>query len=138
MNKEQLIREVDKINISLKAHQEQVKDLNHDLKIATQRIEDCDKPKLTQKQFAKLHTVIETSVENFDFNQADNYNVEMGMEYDNKVYLSHIEFECHADLYEQIIQDVERLFGVADESDDTDTVPSEQSVNGVSGLNANH
>ena len=125
MNKEQLIREVDKINISLKAHQEQVKDLNHDLKIATQRLEDCDKPKLTPKQFDELHKVIETSVENFDFSQADNYNVEMEMEYDNKVVLSHIEFECHADLYEQIIQDVERLFGVADESDDTETVPSE-------------
>ena len=64
-------------------------------------------------------------MENFDFNQADNYNVEMGMEYDNKVYLSHIEFECHADLYEQIIQDVERLFGVADESDDDEESPSE-------------
>ena len=125
MNKEQLIREVDKINISLKAHQEQVKDLNHDLKIATQRLEDCDKPKLTPKQFDELHRVIETSVENFDFSQADNYNVEMGMEYDNKVYVENIEFECHADLYEQIIQDVERLFGVADESDDDEESPSE-------------
>ena len=125
MNKEQLIREVDKINISLKAHQEQVKDLNHDLKIATQRLEDCDKPKLTPKQFDELHRVVETSVENFDFNQADNYNVEMSMDYDNKVELSHIEFECHADLYQQIIQDVERLFGVADESDDDNKSPSE-------------
>ena len=125
MNKEQLIREVDKINISLKAHQEQVKDLNHDLKIATQRLEDCDKPKLTPKQFDELHRVIETSVENFDFNQADNYNVEMAMEYDNKVVLEHIEFECHADLYEQIIHDVEDLFGVTDESDDDEESPSE-------------
>ena len=128
MNKEQLIREVDKINISLKAHQEQVKDLNHDLKIATQRLEDCDKPKLTPKQFDELHRVIETSVENFDFNNTENYNAEMSMEYDNKVYLDCIEFENHADLYEQIIQDVERLFGVADESDDDEESPSEQSA----------
>ena len=125
MNKEDLTREIEKLKVSLEAHEEQVKDLNHDLKIATQRLEDCDKPKLTSKQFDELHRTIETSVENFDFNQADNYNVEMGMEYDNKVYLSHIEFECHADLYEQIIQDVERLFGVADESDDDDESPSE-------------
>ena len=125
MNKEELTKEIDKLKVSLEAHEEQVKDLNHDLKIATQRLEDCDKPKLTPKQFDELHRVIETSVENFDFNRADNYNVEMGMEYDNKVYLSHIEFECHADLYEQIIQDVERLFGVADESDDDEESPSE-------------
>ena len=118
MNKAELTREIEKLKVSLEAHEEQVKDLNHDLKIATQRLEDCDKPKLTNKQFAELHRVIETSVENFDFNQADNYNVELGMEYDNKVYLESIEFECHADLYEQIIYDVEKLFGVADESDD--------------------
>ena len=125
MNKEELNQEIEKLKASLEAHESQVKDLNHDLATAKQRLEDCDKPKLTQKQFAKLHTVIETSVENFDFNQADNYNVEMGMEYDNKVVLEHIEFECHADLYEQIIRDVESLFGVADESDDDNESPSE-------------
>ena len=125
MNKEELTRQVELLKTSLEAHEEQVKDLQHDLKTAEQRLEDVDKPKLTNKQFAELHRVIETSVENFDFNQADNYNVEMAMEYDNKVVLEHIEFECHADLYEQIIHDVESLFGVADESDDTETVPSE-------------
>jgi len=120
MNKEELNKEVAKLKQYIDSHAEQVKDLEHDLKVATQRLEDCDKPKLTPKQFDALHRVIETSVENFDFNNSDNYNVEMGMEYDNKVYLDNIEFECHADLYEQIIQDVERLFGVADESDDED------------------
>mgnify|MGYP003128828338 CR=1 FL=1 len=125
MNREDLTKEIDKLKVSLEAHEEQVKDLNHDLAIATQRLEDCDKPKLTRKQFDELHKVIENSVENFDFNQADNYNVEMSMEYDNKVELSYIEFECVSDLYEQIIQDVETLFGVADESDDDNESPSE-------------
>ena len=119
MIKEELNKEIEKLKVSLEAHQEQVNDLEHDLKVATQKLEDCDKPKLTSKQFDELHRTIETSVENFDFNQADNYNVEMGMEYDNKVYLSHIEFECHSDLYEQIIGDVESLFGIADEPEDT-------------------
>ena len=129
MTKEQLNQEIEKLKVSLEAHEEQVKDLQHDLKTAKQRLEDVDKPKLTNKQFDALHRVIENSVENFDFSNSDNYNVEMGMEYDNKVYLDNIEFECHTDLYGQIIQDVEKLFGVADESDDTGSsecsVPSE-------------
>ena len=120
MNKEELNKKIEKLKVSLEAHEEQVKDLQHDLKTAMQRLEDVDKPKLTNKQFDALHRVIENSVENFDFNQTDAYNVEMGIESDNKVYLEYIEFECHADLYEQIIQDVESLFGVADESDDED------------------
>ena len=125
MNKEELNKEIEKLKVSLEAHEEQVKDLNHDLKTAKQRLEDIDKPKLTPKQFDALHRVIETSVENFDFSNSDNYNVEMGMEYDNKVYLDHIEFECHADLYEQIIHDVESLFGVTEESDDDEESLSE-------------
>ena len=125
MNKEDLTREVAKLQLALESHEEQVKDLNHDLKIATQRLEDCDKPKLTRKQFDELHRVIENSVENFDFNNSENYNAEMGMESDNRVYLEYIEFENHADLYEQIIHNVEGLFGVADESDDDEESPSE-------------
>ena len=124
MNKEELNKEIDKLNVSLKAHQEQVNDLEHDLKIATQRLEDVDKPKLTNKQFDALHRVIENSVENFDFNSTESYNVELGMEYDNKVYVESIEFEGHQDLYGQIIQYVEELFGVADESDDDEESPS--------------
>jgi len=125
MNKNELNQEIEKLKVSLEAHEEQVKDLSHDLKIATQRLEDCDKPKLTSKQFAELHRVIETTVENFNFNEADSYNVELTIDYDNKVELSHIEFESHADLYEQIIHDVEDLFGIAEESDDDDESPSE-------------
>ena len=125
MNKIELNQEIEKLKVSLEAHEEQVKDLNHDLKTAKQRLEDVDKPKLTNKQFDALHRVIETSVENFDFNQTDIYNVEMGIESDNKVYLEYIEFEGHADLYEQIIHDVESLFGVTEESDDDEESPSE-------------
>ena len=119
MIKEELNKEIEKLKVSLEAHQEQVKDLERDLKVATQKLEDCDKPKLTEKQFDELHRTIENSVENFDFNEVDSYNVEMGMEYDNKVYIESIEFEGHQDLYGQIIQDVESLFGVADEPEDT-------------------
>ena len=125
MNKEDLIKEIDKLKASLEVHEDQVKDLQHDLKTAEQRLKDVDKPKLTRKQFDELHKVIENSVENFDFNNTENYNAEMSMEYDNKVYLDCIEFENHADLYEQIISDVETLFGVADESDDDNESPSE-------------
>ena len=118
MNKEELNRQVELLKTSLESHEKQVTDLQHDLKVAEQKLKDVDKPKLTRKQFDELHKVIETSVENFDFNNVENYNAEMGMEYDNKVYLDCIEFENHCDLASQIISDVESLFGVADEDDE--------------------
>ena len=125
MNKEELNKEIEKLKVSLSAHEEQVKDLQHDLKVAEQRLEDADKPKLTEKQFQAIQSAIENSVENFSFDDADSYEYEMAMEYDNKVYLSHINFEQIDDLADQIYKDVESCFGITEESDDTDTVPSE-------------
>ena len=90
-----------------------------------QRLEDADKPKLTEKQFQLIQTAIENGVHDFSFDEADSYEYEMAMEYDNKIYLSHINFEAQSELAEQIYEGVEKLFGITEESDDTDTVPSE-------------
>ena len=125
MIKEDLTREIAKLQLALESHEEQVKDLNHDLKIATQRLEDCDKPKLTNKQFSKLHEVIENTLENFDFNNCSNYEPEFEMDYDGKVGLAHITFDGADDLANELIENVEQLFGVADESDDDEESPSE-------------
>jgi len=125
MNKEELNKEIDKLNVSLKAHQEQVNDLEYDLKIATQRLEDADKPKLTNKQFTQIHDAIENAIENFDFNNCNNYEPEFEMDYDGKVGLAHITFDGADDLANEVIESVEKLFGVTDESDDDNESPSE-------------
>ena len=117
MNKEELNKEIEKLKVSLSAHEEQVKDLQHDLKVAEQRLEDADKPKLTNKQFSKLHEVIENTLENFDFSNCNNYEPEFEMDYDGKVGLAHITFDGADDLANELIENVESLFGVTDEVD---------------------
>ena len=125
MIKEELNKEIEKLKVSLEAHEEQVKDLSHDLKIATQRLVDCDKPKLTESQFSSIHEVIETAISDFNFNEPEAYQLEYGIDYDGKVYADSIEFDGMDTLAEDVIQAVEKLFGVADESDDDDESPSE-------------
>ena len=118
MNKEELNQEIGKLKASLEAHESQVKDLQQDLKTAEQKLADADKPKLTEKQFSAIQDVIEQVVGNYSFDDADRYEFELGIEYDNKVYLSHISFDGQGDLADDIYQSVEDLFGIADESDD--------------------
>ena len=125
MNKEELNKEVAKLKQYIDSHAEQVKDLEHDLRVATQRLEDADKPKLTEKQFEAIQSAIENSVENFVFDDCDTYDIELGLEYDNRIYLSAITFEGQTDLSDQIYKDVESLFGITDESDDDNESPSE-------------
>ena len=117
MNKDELNKEVEKLKVSLEAHEEQVKDISHDLKIATQRLVDCDKPKLTESQFSSIHEVIETAISDFNFNEPEAYQMEYGIDYDGKVYADSIEFDGMDTLAEDIIRAVEKLFGVAEESD---------------------
>ena len=127
MNKEKLNQEIGKLKASLEAHESQVKDLQHDLKVAEQRLEDADKPKLTEKAFELIEQAIGLAVSGYrGFEEDDSYEYEMGIEYDNKVYLSHINFERHDDLASEIYSNVENQFGLADESDDdNDESPSE-------------
>ena len=126
MNKEELNQEIGKLKASLEAHESQVKDLQHDLNVANKRLEDADKPKITEKAFELIQNAIESGVSSYrGFEEEDRYNYEMGMEYDNKVYLSHIEFADHSDLADEIYTKVEDCFGIADESDDDKESPSE-------------
>ena len=125
MTKEELNKEIEKLKVSLEAHEEQVKDLNHDLKTAKQRLEDIDKPKLTEKQFEAIQTAIEMGVENFAFDDSDSYETEFGIDYDGRVYIETINFDGHSDLSDQIYQNIESLFGVTEESDDDEESPSE-------------
>ena len=126
MTKEELNKEIAKLKVSLEAHEEQVKDLQHDLKTAEQRLEDADKPKLTEKAFETIQGAIEEAVNNYRyFEEDESYEYEMGIEYDNKVYLSHINFQAQDDLASEIYSNVENQFGIADESDDDDESPSE-------------
>ena len=125
MNKEELNQEIGRLKASLEMHESQVKDLQHDLKTAEQRLADADKPKLTNEQFKAIQNAIEIAVENYSFDDADRYEFELGIEYDNKVYLSHINFENHSDLADEIYSKVEDCFGIADESDDDEESPSE-------------
>ena len=128
MTKEELIKEITKLKEAVEAHQEQVKDLQHDLNTANIRLEDIDKPKLTRKQFEDLHCAIEQGIDEFDFDNSDNYEIDLSI-YDKTVEIEGIDFNERAELTDMVIQRAESVFGVADESDDTGSsecsVPSE-------------
>ena len=125
MMKESLELEIAKLKKIVEQHEEQAKDLKNDLEKATNKLADLDKPKLTSEQIDELTGLIERGVENFDFEYGDHYNIELAMGYDNTIEIERVEFTDHSDLAESIADKVLSMFGEADESDDTDSVPSE-------------
>ena len=62
MNKDELNKEIDKLKVSLSAHEEQVKNLQRLLEIAEKKLVDADKPKLTEKQLQAIENSIDKTV----------------------------------------------------------------------------
>ena len=118
MTKEELVQEITKLKEAVEQHQEQVKDLEHDLNKANIKLEDLDKPKLTSRQFEDLHCAIEQGIDEFDFDNSDNYEIDLSI-YDRTVEIESMNFNEQSELDDMVIQRAESVFGVADESDDT-------------------
>ena len=124
MLKEELKQEITKLKEALVQHQDQVKDLEHDLNKANIKLEDLDKPKLTSRQFEDLHCAIEQGIDEFDFDNSDNYEVELSL-YDNTIEIENLNFNEQPELVDMVIQRAESVFGVAEESGDDDESSSE-------------
>ena len=125
MTKEELNQEIGKLKASLEAHESQVQDLQQDLKVAEKKLVDVGKTKLTTSQFGDIEDAIQRAIDNYNFDDYDQYEYEMAMEYDNKVVLSHIEFRDSSDLAGEIYAKVEDLFGLADDEEENNEVDTE-------------
>ena len=81
-----------------------------DLDIANKQLADINKPVLTPLQLDNIQEAIEKAVGNFDFDDAENYNIEFGLDYDAKVVAESFEFQNAQELIEAVVETVHKLF----------------------------
>ncbi len=84
------------------------------------QLADLNKPKLTPMQFDEVSDVIETAIGNFDFDNEDNYSIDFGLDYDNRVCCESFSFDNAYDLHREIYGAVENLFAEAECPDEDD------------------
>ena len=92
-------------------YQNQIKDLE-------KQLEDLNKPKITPLQFDKLHEAVEEGIGNFDFSDPDNYSIEFGVDYDNRISIEHFDFDNADSLGHDIYDAVAQLFAEAEADED--------------------
>ena len=111
MNK---VEELEKAVLMLEEQVEQNKTTSaeylEDLARAKKELADINKPVLTPSQLDDIQEAIEAGVENFDFSDSDNYNIEYGIDYDGRVHCENLELCNHGDLVELIVKEVHELF----------------------------
>ena len=82
------------------------------------QLEDLNKPKLTPKQFDAINEAIETAIGQFDFDDQDNYSIDFGLDYDNRICCESFSFDNAYELGQEIYIAVEELFAEADALED--------------------
>ena len=96
-----------------------VRDYQNQIAELEKQIEDINKPELTPMQLDNIHDAIENVVNDFNFEDNSNYNIEYELDYDGRVTLESLEFQNHYELASMIVEKVSELFKEIEE-DETD------------------
>ena len=73
---------------------------------------DIDKPVMTREQAMQVHDAIRSAIQEWEFNDPDNFEYELHMDYDNRVKLESIEWQGDTDqLADDIWDKVSECFG---------------------------
>ena len=94
-------------------YQNQINDLE-------KQLADLNKPKLTPAQFDLVNNAVENAISGFDFDDQDNYSIDFGIDYDNRICAESFSFDNAYDLHQEIYSAVEELFAEAECPDEDD------------------
>jgi len=90
-------------NEELTDYAAQIQRLNDELK-------DLNKPKLTGLQLDELYQTIEQGIESFDFDDADNFDVDFHIDYDNRIAIESMSFQNADELLRVVYNEARELF----------------------------
>ena len=115
MNAKDLELKISGLQKAIEEHKADASRYEDELKQTTKKLEDINKPEITPLQFDLIQEAIERGVDEFDFSDTGNFDIEYGIEYDGKVHCeSHDLNETH-ELVEMITSRVHKLFTEAED-----------------------
>ena len=95
-----------------------ISSLKSDIARNEDELADIDKPVMTIEQAMQVHDAIRSAVERFEFNDPDNFEYELHMDYDNRVNLESIEWRgSYHEIADDIWERVSECFGEFTEED---------------------
>ena len=114
MNKIDLELKIEGLKKAIAEHKDFAGNFESELTKSEQELKDIDKPELTPSQLDDIHEAVETGIENFDFSDTDNFEIEYGIDYDGRVNCESHEFRNSDDLVQMVVDKVCKLFVEAD------------------------
>ena len=114
MDKEQLETNLAALELLQNETNDKLTDYKAQIVQVKRDIEDLNKPGLTPMQLDGVYEAIEGAINDFDFDDTDNYNIEYELDYDGRVNAQSLEFQNSYGLVEKIVEKVTRLFKEAE------------------------
>ena len=100
------------LEATVKGLQDKIGSLNMDLKNKQQELEDAGKPVISSKTMDIINDAINDAIENYNFDNADSYEIDFSLDYDGKVQAETINLRDTYELVEAIVTGIEKQFKV--------------------------
>ena len=100
------------LEATVKGLQDKIGQLNMDLKAKQKELEDANKPVISSTVMDVVNDAINYAVENYNFDNADSYEVEFSLDYDSRIQAETINLTDTYELVEAIVTNVEKQFKI--------------------------
>ena len=110
MNEMDLLTKIEGLEKAIAEHKDFATNYESTLKQAKQELVDLHKPELTTSQAEAIEAAISQAVEQFDFDDTENYEIDYSLDYDGRVQCETHEFINGDDLVMNIVTKVCNLF----------------------------
>ena len=122
MNAKDLELKISGLEKAIQEHKSDASRYEDELKTTQKQLADVNKPELTGLQLDSIQEAIEKAVDEFDFDDVENYDKEFELDYDGRVQLQHFDFTNTHELVEMIVEKVHKLFVEVEDEDDNSQV----------------
>jgi len=101
------------LEATVKGLEEKLHQLGSDLRSKQRELADVSKPEMTGEMYDSIYELIEEGIDNFDFSDSDNYDIEYELDYDGKVNASSLEFNSTTEIAEVIMNKIDSHYKVS-------------------------
>jgi len=108
------------LEATVKGLQDKIGSLNMELKDKQKELEDANKPVISNTVMNVINDAINYAVENYNFDNADSYELEFSLDYDSRIQAETINLTDTYELVEAIVTNVEKQFKIEQDEEIND------------------
>ena len=120
MNKVDLEVKIESLKTMITEGQQQTSNYAGQLDTLNKQLQDINKIALPPSVFDEIVDAIERGINDFDFNDMDNFDTEFSLDYDNRVQLDNLCLNNSDELGEMIMDKISEIFTEIDAPEDED------------------